>query len=1273
MRARHLVHLLLLPLVCAFSLAQPPGRGDFPGYGILPKEDTGALRFIGQHPDYDGRGVVIAIFDTGVDPGAPGLQITTQGEPKIIDIVDGSGSGDVDTSVVREAEGGVLTGLSDRPLKLDPGWNNPTGQYHVGLKRAYELYPGGLVARLKAKRRETWDEQQRAAVTALTRQLAAWDAAHSSPTDEQTKERDELKLRIEQLEKLQSGYDDPGPIFDCVVFHDGDVHRVAIDTDEDGDLSDEKLLTNYRREHAFGTFGDEDLMNFAVNVYEDGNLLSIVADAGAHGTHVAGIVAANFPDQPELNGLAPGAQLVAVKIGDTRLGSTSAGTGEVRGCVAVLENHCDLINMSYGGATADPNGGRNAQIYSEIVNKHGVIFVSSAGNEGPSLSTVGAPGGTTSALLGVGAYISPDMMAVQYSLRERLSPRQYTWSSRGPTYDGDLGVTFSAPGGAIAPVPNWVLQRNMLMNGTSMAAPNACGNIALLLSAMKAQGVPYTPQSIRRALENTALVVPGIDLLTQGRGLVQVDKAYDYLTRFPAYHEQGLRFEVRVPGRQNARGVYLREPNEVSHPLETRFTVTPIFHDDADNRDKVDLELRCTLACPVHWVEVADHLMLMHGGRRMDLKVDPTRLAPGVHYTEVCGYDSACPERGPIFRLPITVVRSVALDEGLDTWSETIQFEAGQVERRFLVVPEGATWVDVRVRRLDDGEPRLIVLQTAQLVPGYSYKDWELEQYLSLGPEAEVVRSTSVVGGRTLELCLAQYWSSLGRSDVEVELSFHGIVPDREAIALDGSEVATRLNVRTPLRRERVGPKGTLTTLRHAVRPKKADVHPLDGRRDLLPEERQVYELVLTYEFEMTKADDVTPRVAMMNCPEYEKSWQSQMYMIFDSAKRLVATRWYEPDPVHLEKGTYTLRFHVRYDDRDQLEKLKAMVMMLDHELDSPIKLRFYTEPDGVILGTHAFSSRTLTRGEQAMVYVAGPNADKLPSAAQPGDQLLGTISFGQPDASLPGAGKRPGGFDVSYVVPPKPTAEKEAGGGDGDREDDKSEEEKIAEAIRDLKVARLAQLEDEEHSALFDRLAAEVLKDYPNHTPVLRARLHRADGADREESLAAVVAAADAVIAQVDQERLAAHYGVKLDAEDKEGAEVRKEMDKQKDALVDALHRKGKALFDMLEDKPAGERAETDAEETGDAAFEEAFAELGKWVDTTDADYLDLHIEREQRQGRLGEAVRLVSKKIEDAEPKKALYEQRIRLLDDLGWSHWKAYEEAWLLIRFPADYPRF
>ena len=58
---------------------------NFPVHGLLPKKETGALNFLNKYPNFDGKDVVIAILDTGVDPGAGGLQVSKETSIGVID------------------------------------------------------------------------------------------------------------------------------------------------------------------------------------------------------------------------------------------------------------------------------------------------------------------------------------------------------------------------------------------------------------------------------------------------------------------------------------------------------------------------------------------------------------------------------------------------------------------------------------------------------------------------------------------------------------------------------------------------------------------------------------------------------------------------------------------------------------------------------------------------------------------------------------------------------------------------------------------------------------------------------------------------------------------------------------------------------------------------------------------------------------------------------------------------------------------------------------
>jgi tripeptidyl-peptidase-2 len=107
----------------------------------MPLASTGADRFVREHPTYDGRGVLIAILDTGVDPGVPGLGTTSTGDPKLVDLRDFSGEGMVTLTRVSprrdtvEIAGRKIGGFG-RVVAL-----NTTGPYYGGTLRDLSFTP----------------------------------------------------------------------------------------------------------------------------------------------------------------------------------------------------------------------------------------------------------------------------------------------------------------------------------------------------------------------------------------------------------------------------------------------------------------------------------------------------------------------------------------------------------------------------------------------------------------------------------------------------------------------------------------------------------------------------------------------------------------------------------------------------------------------------------------------------------------------------------------------------------------------------------------------------------------------------------------------------------------------------------------------------------------------------------------------------------------------------------------------------------------------------
>ena len=149
-------------------------------------------------------------------------------------------------------------------------------------------------------------------------------------------------------------------------------------------------------------------------------------------------------------------------------------------------------------------------------------------------------------------------------------------------------------------------------------------------------------------MENTAVPIAGLTPLEQGRGMIRVDKAYDWLKNHPPLSESDLRFEAEFL-RNNSRGIYLREPFEINRTHSLSVTLSPRSIAMQQKPSRLNSNNAYNFnARP--WVEHAGQVLLANSARRINVKVDPTQLETGL-LMRTTGTDPAH-ERGPLCVYP---------------------------------------------------------------------------------------------------------------------------------------------------------------------------------------------------------------------------------------------------------------------------------------------------------------------------------------------------------------------------------------------------------------------------------------------------------------------------------------------------------------------------------------------------------------------------------------------------------------------------------------------
>ncbi|MGB0372050.1 MAG: S8 family serine peptidase [Opitutales bacterium] len=899
---------------------------------LIPKRETGVLEFLEKHPTYDGRGVVIAVFDTGVDPAAHGLQTTTTGERKLVDIIDGSGAGDVDMShtinLAEVDEEKPLKGLTGRKLTLPEELQGTERTIHIGMKRAKELFHPAPWGRIMEARKKAWqlkNNQERAERKASeTEEERAWEKKH--PSDRTLDEQDQA-ARVSLLEGLEKSFlkDDPGPVYDCILWSAGDIFKVIIDTDEDGDLGDEEILRPFGIEGEYARFADPVSATFGVQVYDSGKLLSIVTVSGSHGTHVAAIAAAHFPEDPKRNGIAPGARILSVRLGDVRAGGSSNYFGEMRAVASAARNKVDIMNASWGGASTYQDGSAlSARLYNKLVRDYGVTAFVSAGNNGPALSTLGSPGGEAEHVIGVGAYVSPEMGKYLYALSEENPETGYGFTSRGPGKSGDLGVDIFAPGGATASLASDSLRGSQLYNGTSMAAPSAAGVGALLISAAKQLELDHSPERIKAALMNTAIAT-GEEPFTEGAGLIQSLPALEFLKSQAKEFAWDIHYNLEGPAGtfRSGPGLYLRE-NLRDSKIDIPITITPEFSEFTDDTTAYNWEANVALSTTEPWLKSPEYTRLANGRQRLTLTVDAEKLpeAGTPAFAKLIGKLADDSEGNTLFQFPVTIVEPQEMSHP-ETYEhkETISLTSSNTRRIFLKAPDRADHLKLSVKLPDDQTDvrRRFVINVLSLADDASFREKNLTEYLWFTPGEEKTLLAEVHGGQVVEITVHQYWSTPGAYTLELESEFIGVGASSDELAIAKNYDFSTLRLH-PLQDLEGKISANLDTAFISKYAEKMERFPGDERMHFPPAPRQEDAFTpfrLRHSFSFELEEDATIEIASSRPFDIFQDFGGDLYTVYDAQGDLafVGSLW-RMKPTALTKGKISVtRDIIAYDE----------------------------------------------------------------------------------------------------------------------------------------------------------------------------------------------------------------------------------------------------------------------------------------------------------------------------------------------------------------------
>lgn len=609
------------------------------------KEAMKVNEFVEKHGT-TGQGQLIAVIDSGIDPGHADLQKTSEGLPKILDFVDLTNQGTVKLKEISRDEKGFIT-IGERRIDVSNLPNNAE-KYRYGYFQLPSL-----------------------PVTFMAGEQAA------------------SVLVIVAASKYNEKFD-----------------TVYIDTNGDHQFGDEIAVKKYNQLHQFvpirGTNGKQ--LNLIVSeISEEGTYVKLSFDSLGHGTQVAGIAAA----QGTITGVAPGAQILAIKVSDNMGEAPLACLERALQLAAERGAKTAVISMGQYSLTTAESQRLNA-LAEEMLAEYGLIICLAAGNKGPGIETAASTAALNN-VISVGAYATPAMWKNDYGWSV-AQPTLWYFSSAGPASNGKMAPAVIAPGSVVSAYPLWGEQNYRLSEGTSMAAPHVAGIAALLNSALSEKLNRHDTQAVYYAILNGADRLESFCSAEQGRGAVNILNAWEQL-------QKGEKEMIAYSTSQYSPdyGYVSSFYSRFLPPAELRLR---IYNNSDQNYHMAAGGLSS-------WIKPAQYTIQLpsHGYRNLEISYDQID-EPGLYSDLILLDDIETP--GYDISVIQTLVVPVQLQkENGHKYAVDADLPAGQMARYYFYIPEGAEKLSFNLDVGEKGRGRLHVI-----APG---GDTETSSYAGVG------------------------------------------------------------------------------------------------------------------------------------------------------------------------------------------------------------------------------------------------------------------------------------------------------------------------------------------------------------------------------------------------------------------------------------------------------------------------------------------------------------------------------------------------------------